>query len=78
MYRKVLPTTFYKVIENRPGYIGTVKVVGKINQSTSASTGSLNSFTTAHGRIGQAHGVKGSKKQLMNGTKFGASKLPAA
>jgi reductive dehalogenase len=39
IYRKVLPTTFYKVIENRPGYIGTIKVVGKINQIDSREHG---------------------------------------
>ncbi len=32
MYRKILPTTFYKEIENRPGYIGTSKIVGPIKQ----------------------------------------------
>ncbi|WP_054936053.1 4Fe-4S double cluster binding domain-containing protein [Moorella stamsii] len=29
-YRKVLPKAFYRTIENRPGYIGTTKIVGEI------------------------------------------------
>lgn len=38
MYRKVLPTTFYKEIENRPGYVGTIKIVGETNESMPGPT----------------------------------------
>lgn len=29
-YRKVMPKYFYKTIENRPGYVGTTKIVGEV------------------------------------------------
>ncbi len=31
-YGKVMPTSFYTIVGNRPGYVGTTKVVGKIEQ----------------------------------------------
>lgn len=76
MYRKILPTTFYKVIENRPGYVGTAKIVGAVKQIDARTHGFAQTVAHISNQDWEGDWGKGIKEAVDERNKIWAKQTP--